>query len=94
MVVKVLDLEDVFSFFFNDINIDTYYRKVIAITPLALSTPKTFLMVLVFLASLALISGRLLVFATNYVINKNVNRLSLFGVLLFFLCRLISLKTF
>ena len=54
-----------------------------AVTLLTILTPKTSL-VLIFFASLALVSRRLLVFAIRYVSRKSVNRLSPFGVLLFF----------
>ena len=63
------------------------------ITLLAFSVLRTsLLVVLVFLASLALVGGRFLVFATIYVSKKGVSGLSPSRVLLLFFGRLVPLE--
>ena len=94
VTVELFDLEDVLFFLFDDIDVSTYYRKVITTISLAFLVPKTSLMVLVFLANLALMSGRLLVLATRYVSRRNISRFSLFGVFLFLFCGFSPLGTF
>ena len=93
MVVEVLDLEDVFLIFLDGIGVSISYRKIVAITIfLAISASKISL-VLVFLARLTLVDGKLLVLVTKCVSRGSVNRLSLFRVLLLLFCRLVFLRT-
>ena len=74
IIVKRFDLKDIFPFFFDDVDVSTYCKGVMAMTLfLATSVPRISFMILVFLASLALISGRLLVLATRYVSGKSVS---------------------
>lgn len=84
-----LDLEDVLSFVFDDISVCTRGRGVMTITFLAILVPKTFFVVLVFLASLALVDGRLLVLAIRYISRKSVRRLNLSEVFLLLFLRLV-----
>lgn len=94
VIVEVFNLVDVFLFFFDDVSVSTYYRRVIATTLfLALSVPRTSLVVLDFLAILALIGGRLLMLATRYVTERSVSALSSFEVFFFLFHGLLSLKT-
>lgn len=62
IAVIAFNLEDVFSFFLDGIGVSIYYRRVIVTTlfssPTALKT--TFLVVLIFFASLVLVDERLL----------------------------------
>lgn len=93
MTIKTLDLGDIFHFLFNGIGINICCGKVVSITFLALLATKTSLLViLVFFAPLALVNRRLLVFATRYVNERNVNKLSSFENSLFIFCRLILLE--
>lgn len=84
IIVIAFNLEDIFLFFFDDVDGYTCYRRVI-VTTLLLSptTLKTiFLAVLVFFASLALRDRRLFgVFATKYINRRGISGLSLFEVL-------------
>lgn len=58
------------------------------------SAPRTsLLMVLVLLAKLALVFGRLLVLATKHISGKNINRLSLSGVFVLLFHGLVPLGT-
>ena len=84
------DLGDVFVFhvFFNDLGIYTNCRGVVTAILLATLTLKTTL-VLVFLTSLALLDGRLLVLATRYVNRTSISRLSLLGVFFLLFYRLV-----
>ena len=93
LIVEALDLGDVLFFLFNNISIiSTYCKRVIVTTSLTLLMLKTSLIVLVFLASLALVNRRLLVFAIRYVSGKSVSGLSPFGVFLLLFRRLIPLR--
>lgn len=92
MVDIALDLEDIFLFFFDNVGINTCYIKVMAMTFLASLALKTFLVVLVFFANLALVSKKL-VLVTRYISRKNISRLNLSGVLFLFFCRSVSLET-
>ena len=91
VIVVALDLRDVFHFFFDSIGVSIYCRRVLATTTFSVSlAPRTsLLVVLILLASLALISGRLLMLAIRYVSGRSVSRLSLFKVVLFFFRKLI-----
>lgn len=78
MAGEAFNLGDIFFVFFvylDNVGVCTYYKKVVVATCLAILAPKTSL-VLVFLACLALISGRLLVLITRYINGGNVNRFS------------------
>lgn len=92
--MKTFDVKDIFFFFLKN-NINTYYRGVIAMTlflsPLIM---KTFLVVLVFFASLALIDRRLLgLLSTKYINRGDISGFHLSGVLILLFCRSIPLKT-
>lgn len=95
VTLVVLNLGDIFYYFFDSIGVSIRCRGVMATTTLLdLLAPKTsLLVVLVFLASLALVGGRLLVFATRCINGRNVSGHSLFGVFLLFFCRLVPLET-
>lgn len=95
IIVKILDLRDVFPFFFGDVGISICCKKVIVTSLFPLLTmPRNFLMILVFFTSLILVGGRLLgVLTTKYVSRKSVSRLSLFEVFFFFFPRLDPLGT-
>lgn len=92
-IVEVLDMGDVLLFFLNAIDICC---KGIIVATLFLPTmaSKTFLVVLVLSASLALIGGRLLgVLPTKYVSRRIVSKVILLGVLFLFFRRLIASET-
>lgn len=78
MVVIVLDLEDVFPFFLNDISVSTYCKEAIA-TTLSLSpmAPRTSLVIMVLFTGLVLI-GEL---STRHINRGGISRLILFRVL-------------
>lgn len=93
MTVEALNLEDIFLFLFDSLSMSKYCRRDITITlSLAFLVPRTFLVVLVFLASLALVDRRLLVLATRYVSKRNISKLSLSGVLLLLFHRFVPSK--
>lgn len=85
--VEAFDIGDVF-FFFHENNIDTYCREVLVFS-LSLSTimPRTYLVVLVFF----LVDGGCLL-PTEYVSKKDVNRLILPRVFIFFFCWFVPLE--
>lgn len=94
VAVEAFNLRDIFHFLFDGIDsvgVNTYYRRVMATTPLATLVPRTSL-VLTFLASLALVSRTLLVLATRCVNRRVVSGFSFSGVLLLFFCRPVSLE--
>lgn len=95
MAVKALDLGDIFPFFFDNVSINTYYKRVMD-TSLFLSSlmPKTtFLVVLILFTSLALVDRRLLgVFATRYLSGRGVSGFILFRVLFLLFCRLVLVE--
>ena len=94
MTVEALDLEDVFPFLFDGIDIGTCCRGVVTTTLfLAPSTPRISLIVLVFLAILAPVGKRLLVLVTGYVSKNSISRLSLFRVFFLLLHRPVLLET-
>ena len=79
MADEALDLGDFFLVFFDGIGVSTCCKRVVATTILsALLVPKTsLLVVLVLLASLALVGRKLLVLAIRCVSNRSFSRLSL-----------------
>lgn len=87
------DLGDVFLFLLDNISIYTCFRGVMAVTSLAPLVLKTFLVVLVFFGSLALVDERLLMFAIGYVNRRSVSGLNLFRVFLFLLYGFVLLET-
>lgn len=89
VIVKVLDLGDIFPFVLDDISICIYCKGVMATTSLVL---RTSLVVLIFFVSLAKVDEKLLILATKYISRRNVNRFSLFKVFLLFFCRLFPRK--
>ena len=94
IIVKALKFRNVFSFLLDDVGISICCRKFVTTTlSLAFLAPKTSLVILVFLASLALVCKRLLILATKYVSRKSVSRLSFSGVFLLLFCKPIPLKT-
>ena len=83
VIVEILNLGDIFHFFFDNVGVSTCCKKVIATTFLIPLAPKTsLLVVLVFLASLALVGGILLMLAIRYVSKKCVSEFSFSGVFL------------
>ena len=90
--VEVFNLADVFLFIFDDIGVSTCCKGVMATTLfLPCTTPKTFLVVLVFFASLGLVGGRLLgILTTRYVNKRSINGLISSKVFLFLFCRPVS----
>lgn len=92
VIIKARNLEDIFFFLFDNVGISICCRGVMATTFLAVLVPKTSLMVLVFLASLILVDGRL-VFATKYVSKKSVSRFGFSKIFFLLVCRLVSLET-
>lgn len=93
MIEIALDFKAVFHVFLDYVGICICCRGVITVIFLAFLVPKTSLLVfLVFFASLALVSGRLLVFFTKYISRKSVSGLSSFKVLLLFFLRAYSPK--
>lgn len=93
MTVEALDLGDILFFFLDDVSISTYCKKVVATTFLTLSALRISLVVLIFLASLALVDRKLLVFVTRCVSGRSVSRLSLSGVFLLLFLKLVPLET-
>ena len=89
---EALDLRDVFLFFFNDVGVSTYCKKAMVTTFLAPLMLRTSLVILVFLTNLALVGGKLLVFATRYVSKRSVSRLSLSKVFVFLFYRSVLLE--
>ena len=78
-------LGDIFHFFLDGAGVDTFGREVVATTtPLAPAPRTSLLVLLVFLDSLALMVGRL-VLATRYVSGRGVSGLRPSGVLFLFL---------
>ena len=65
MVGKALHLEDVFLVFFDGIGVSTHYRGVVATTTFSATLAPRASLVLVLLARLTLVVGRLLVLATR-----------------------------
>lgn len=97
VTVEALDLGNIFHFFFDGVGVSTHgvsirCRRVVAITSLVILAPKTSL-VLVFLATVALVGRRLLVLATRRISKRDVSRLNLFKVFFLLLGGLIPLKT-
>lgn len=93
-IVEALNLQDVFSFFVDSICISIFLKGVITTTLfLGALAIKTSLVVLVVLANLALVGGRLLLFITRYISEKIISILNLFEDLLLFFYRLLFLKT-
>lgn len=75
MIVEVLDLKNVLLFLFNNVGVSIYCKAVMAMILLALLAPKISWAVLILLASLVLVGGRLM-FATRYVSRRSVKELS------------------
>ena len=94
--VELLDVGDVFLFFFDDVGVGTSYKKVMATTLfLPPTTLRNSLLVLVFFASLALVGGKFLeVLVTRYVNGRSVNRLIFSRVFFLFFCRLYPQENF
>lgn len=86
MIVVVLDLRDIFNFFFDGVDVGTYGKKAIVTTIFLTNSRLRISLVLVLLTSLALIDRRLLVLATRCINGKSVGELSLSGVFLLFFC--------
>lgn len=84
-IVEIFVVRHIFLLFLLN-NVDIYYRKVIVITLfLFFMALKTFLVVWVFFARLALVDQRLLrLFFTRYVSKKNVSGLILSKILFFY----------
>ena len=80
------DLGDIFLLLFNNVGVYIYYKKVVTMTPLATLALEISL-VLVFLASPALVNRRLFVLTIRYINGKNVSRFNSFEILLFLLLR-------
>lgn len=94
MIVKILNLRNIFQFPLDDIGVSTYCKRVVATTFLALLALKiSLLVVLILFISLALVGRRLLVLTTRYVSKKSVSELSSFRVFLLFFCKFIPLET-
>lgn len=92
MTVIALKLGDIFHFFFHNVGLSTYCRRVVVTLFLALLAPKTpLLVVLVLLASLALVDKKLLALAIRYTSGMSVNRLSPSGVFFLLFCGLFPL---
>ena len=73
-------------FFLFDKNVDIYYRKVLALTLfLSTTTLRTYLVILVFFVSLALVDEKLLL-PIKYVSRGDVSRLIFFKVLILLFC--------
>lgn len=86
-------MRDILLFFLDDIE-NCYKEVMVAILFLPLMVPITFLVVLVFFASLALVSRRLLgMLLTKYINGKSVNRLIFYKVFFLYFCRLVILET-
>lgn len=82
---------DIFFFFFDDIG--TYSKKVMTVTLSLSLMSEILLVILILLASLVPMGGRLLgAFLTKYISKRSVSKLIFFRVLLFFFCELVSLK--
>ena len=95
MAGKALNLEDaffVFSIFFDNVGVYTCCGKVVVSTLLPTSAPKTSL-VLVFLAHLALVCGRLLVFATRCISRGSISELNSSRIFFFILYELVYSET-
>ena len=95
VAIVAFNLEDIFHFLLDNIEIRIRYREIGATTtPAALFMSKiSLLVVLVFLASLALVDGRLLVPTTRYVSKKKISGLSLSRVFFLLFCRLVPSGT-
>lgn len=84
-IVEVLNLQDIFSFFLDSICISNFLKEVITTTLfLGALAMRTSLVVLVVLASLALVGRRLLLFITRYINEKIISILNLSEDLLLF----------
>lgn len=92
MIVVVLDLGNIFNFLFDGVGISTYCWEAVATIILLATLALRTSLVLVFLASLALVGKKLLVLVTRYVSGRSISGLSLFGVLIFLFCGPIPLK--
>lgn len=74
ITVETLDLEDVFSFFLDDVNVSIRCRGAMAITlSLPPTVPRISLVILVFFINLALVGGH----PTRHVSRGRVNKLIL-----------------
>ena len=95
VTVVALNLGDIFHFFLDGAGVNTCCKRDVAITTfLAPLAPRIFLLVvLVFFASLVLVTRRLLMLTTRFVNKKNVSRLSIFGVILLFFVGPVLLET-
>lgn len=93
MTVKAFNLGDIFPFLFDNVSVSICYKEVMAITSLALLMPRTSLVVLVLLASLALVGRRLLVLTTRYISGRNVSELSPSKAFLLLFCKPVLLET-
>ena len=93
IIVEILDLEDLFAFLLNDVGVSTYCKRVMATNLLTSLVPRTSVVVLVFLASLVLVSKKLLMLTTRYVSKRSVSELRFFRVFFLPLCGCVSLET-
>ena len=93
LTIIILDLKDIFHFFYDSTGVNTRCRRVVATTTLlAPSALKTsLLVVLVLLAVLALVGRRL--FAIRCVSGRGVSKLSPFRVFFLFLGGPVLLRT-
>lgn len=93
VTIKALNIGDVF--FLNIVGINIYSREVMTmILSLVPLVPRTSLIFLVFVANLALVVRRLLVFTTNYVSRRSVSEFSSFKVFFLLFCWFVPLGTF
>lgn len=84
VTIEVINLEDIFHSFFYGIGISIHYKKVLTTISLAPLVLRISLMVLVLLASLALVGEKLPMLITKYVSGRNINRFGFSEVLLLF----------
>lgn len=95
IVVKILNLGNIFPFFLDDIGVSIRCRQIMTTTLfLPPTTPKTSLMLLVFFVSLTLMERRLWVLATRYVNRKSISRFSFLKSFSSFFVDLYSCKYF
>lgn len=92
ITIETFNLKNIFFIFLDGIGISINCKKAMVTTFLTPLTPKKFLVILVFLASLALMGKRLLVFATKYISRRSVSGLNSFGVFSVFFYGFVPLR--
>ena len=94
VIVEALNLRNISHFLFDGIGVSIHCKKIMLTLSLTPSTLKiSLLVVLVFLASLALVGRKLLVLATRYISRRSISERNPSGVLVLLFCRPIPSRT-